>query len=436
MPSALTVSVIMPTFNRAAYVATAIESILAQDWPIADFVVVDDGSDDDTRAVLASYQPRISVVHQQNQGKVAAIARGLAETRGDLVWIMDDDDIALPGALAALIAPLARDPAVMFSYGHMVKFTTDTQGDMVLGERSDYAEADPRPFLVKLMEDCFITGHPCVLVRRQCYLSMAPFDTGVTASVDYYFHLRIASQGPTALVKEVVLLQRQHGGARGPRAARYGEVERVRRWKQSDRLLIGRMLDDLPLDLFAPAPASLPTDTPLGRRATLIQKAAIAGRKQLWPVCGTLLAEAFAIQPQTRLTPLERHILSRVLGCRYGLDEVYEDPTILDRLRQITALRPREARLSSELGRPLLHQMRQAIREGNAVRLRLALRLWRRLFTRRTLPVAIFDIVARSLRRAILGWRPSSSRPPAAMPLPLPAQPGRDAVNPSRVQAV
>jgi ELWxxDGT repeat protein len=147
---------------------------------------------------------------------MVAIERGLTETRGDLVWIMDDDDIACPNALATLAEPLLYDRDVVFSYGQMVKFVTNDRGDIVEGEKSDYPTRDSRPFLLKLMEDCFITGHPCVLVRRMAFEKMLPFDRSITSSVDYYFHLHMALLGSTAAVDEVVLLQRQHQGPRGP----------------------------------------------------------------------------------------------------------------------------------------------------------------------------------------------------------------------------
>lgn len=246
------ITVIVPTFNRAAYLAAAIASVLGQTAPIHDILIVDDGSTDGTRDVVSAYFPRVRYLHQPNGGKIAAIERGLGETSGDLVWIMDDDDIACPNALAALAAPLLREPHLVFSYGHLVQFTTQPDGTMVEGARSHYPTDDPRPFLLKFMEDGFITGQPCVLARRTALEAIFPFDHTITASVDYCLNLDMGLLGPAAFVDETVLLQRQHAGARGPLANRYEESERADRWKRSDQILIGRLLAKMPLDAFVP----------------------------------------------------------------------------------------------------------------------------------------------------------------------------------------
>lgn len=393
------ISVILPTFNRAAYVTAAIESVLAQTMPIHDFIVIDDGSDDGTNKAIERYRPRLRYLHQANQGKVAAIELALAEARGDLVWVMDDDDIASPNALAALVEPHRRDPDLVFSYGHLVKFTTTDDGKIVKGERPVYPEEDPRPFVVKLMEDCFITGHPCVLARRTAYEAMLPFDRSITSSVDYYFHVHMALLGAAACVDEVVLLQRQHSGERGTAAARYEESERVQRWKRSDRILIEQMLDRMELQAFDPGNGK--KDSPLARRACLIQRAAIAARKQLWERALQDLSEAFWIEHDVPLTPLEFHILSRFLGCRYGIEEVYRKPHIISRLRKIARSRPQESGIAGELGRPLLHQMKNGIRAGSPNQFLDALGLWLRLMDFRSGTAASAAIAKRAFKRAI-----------------------------------
>lgn len=405
------ISVILPTFNRAAYVTAAIDSVLAQTMPIHEFIVIDDGSDDGTHKEIERYRPRLRYLHQENRGKVAAIEKGLAETSGDLVWIMDDDDIASPHALAALAEPLRRDPAVVFSYGNLVKFTTTDWGGVIEGETPIYPIDDPRPFLLKMMEDCFITGHPCVLARRSAYEAMMPFDCSITSSVDYYFHLRMAELGPAAFVDEIVLLQRQHGGARGPAAERYEESERVQRWKRSDRVLIEQMLDRMDLEKFDPASGQSSEAAPLTRRACLIQRAAIAARKQLWERALQDLSEAFAIERDTVLTPLELRILSCLLGCRYGIEEVYREPTILSRLRNLSKARPAETAIAGELGRPLLHQMKNALRAKSADQVLGAFRLWLRLMDVRSGVAASSAVARRQLRRATGKSKQTKSSP-------------------------
>jgi glycosyltransferase involved in cell wall biosynthesis len=108
------VSLIMATYNRASTLPRAIDSVLAQDYPDWELIVVDDGSTDDTAAVLAAYSdPRIRVLcHQHNRGLMAAKNTGLDDIRGEWFTFLDSDDAIVPGALSALMAVVARDPTI------------------------------------------------------------------------------------------------------------------------------------------------------------------------------------------------------------------------------------------------------------------------------------------------------------------------------------
>ena len=93
-------SVIIPTYNRGAILAEAIASVLAQDCPDLELIVVDDGSTDDTRAMLERRFPQAIYLHQTNRGPAAARNRGVAAARGDYIAFLDSDDLWLPGKIA------------------------------------------------------------------------------------------------------------------------------------------------------------------------------------------------------------------------------------------------------------------------------------------------------------------------------------------------
>jgi glycosyltransferase involved in cell wall biosynthesis len=93
------VSVVIPNFNYARFVAQAIESALALDWPQVEVIVVDDGSTDDSRAVIDRYRERVTIVHQENGGQIAACNTGFARSRGDVVVFLDSDDVLHPSLL-------------------------------------------------------------------------------------------------------------------------------------------------------------------------------------------------------------------------------------------------------------------------------------------------------------------------------------------------
>ncbi|MDB5847639.1 MAG: hypothetical protein JWP29_1391 [Rhodoferax sp.] len=95
------VSIVIPCYNYAEYVRRAIESALAQCWPLVEVVVIDDGSTDDSASVIAGFGERIRAVRQANAGHVAAFNHGFAISTGEIVIFLDADDLLHPGAARA-----------------------------------------------------------------------------------------------------------------------------------------------------------------------------------------------------------------------------------------------------------------------------------------------------------------------------------------------
>src|SRR5262245_43459658 len=98
------VSVIVTCFNYGRYVARAIESALAQSYRNFEIVVVNDGSRDDSLAVISRYAERVRIIDQPNQGSIAAYNAGFAATRGDLIVLLDADDWLEPQLLERVVA--------------------------------------------------------------------------------------------------------------------------------------------------------------------------------------------------------------------------------------------------------------------------------------------------------------------------------------------
>ena len=91
-----TISVVIPNFNYASFVGAAIDSALNLDWPAVEVIVVDDGSTDSSRDVLAGYGGRIVTILQANAGQLVACNKGFAASRGDIVIFLDSDDLLHP----------------------------------------------------------------------------------------------------------------------------------------------------------------------------------------------------------------------------------------------------------------------------------------------------------------------------------------------------
>ena len=106
-----TVSVIVPTFNRARYLPECLESLLAQTFPPTQIVVVNDGSTDDTASAVKPYLDRIEYIEKENGGKSSALNLVLPNIRNDYVWIFDDDGDPCP---APVPRPERGNLAVVF----------------------------------------------------------------------------------------------------------------------------------------------------------------------------------------------------------------------------------------------------------------------------------------------------------------------------------
>src|SRR5262247_1452486 len=114
-----TVSVVIPCFNQGDFLGDAITSAMTQDGVLAEIIVVDDGSTDDTREVAAAF-PDARYIHQENAGLSAAPDTGLSVATGEFVVFLDSDDRLLPGALAAGVAALSQHPEAALAYGRYV----------------------------------------------------------------------------------------------------------------------------------------------------------------------------------------------------------------------------------------------------------------------------------------------------------------------------
>jgi glycosyltransferase involved in cell wall biosynthesis len=143
------VTVILPTYNRSAFLPAAFESIARQTFEDWNLVVVDDGSTDDTRAVVADHTrpfgDRVQYIYQRNQGAYAARNRGLDVALGEYVAFFDSDDIWLPHHLVRCVTALRKNPDIDWVFGacQLIDLATGT----VLEPNTFYVAGQPRPFL-------------------------------------------------------------------------------------------------------------------------------------------------------------------------------------------------------------------------------------------------------------------------------------------------
>ena len=226
------VSVVIPTYNYGRFVTEAVESVLAQTLPAAEVVVIDDGSTDDTRDRLAPYGGRIRYVYQANNGLPAARNAGIRAARGDLIALLDSDDLWHPRKLEAQVAVLARSPEVGL-------VAADPAPDVSAGWPTvgDPAGLPVRPVTLRDMLVRSRFGPSSVLVRRACFDEVGLFDTGLRSAEDRDMWLRIAACFPVVKVEAPLWWYRLHGGNMSAAAGRMEENE---------LRVVRRALDSLP----------------------------------------------------------------------------------------------------------------------------------------------------------------------------------------------
>lgn len=206
------ITIVLPAYNVAPFVARAIESVLAQthrDWRL---VVIDDGSTDDTLAIIRGLaDPRIRVLTQSNSGVSAARNRGIGRIDGAAVMFLDADDWLAPDALARLAATLEAHPDAIAAHGAHC-FVSEDGRTWVESKTGPFPEGDILERL--LVRNLFANGGH-VLVRTQAVRRAVGFRSDITYGEDWEFWCRLAAQGSFVAVpgREPLLFVRRRGGS-------------------------------------------------------------------------------------------------------------------------------------------------------------------------------------------------------------------------------
>ena len=196
-----TVSVIIPTYNRAWVLKEAIDSVLAQDFHDFEIVVVDDGSTDNTPEILESYQ-QICVVRQDHRGVSAARNVGIARAAGRLITFLDSDDLWLPGKLSAQVA---------FFNAHSDALICQTEEIWIKNGTRVNPKKRHKKYSGMIFERCLelcIVSPSAVMMRRYLFNETGGFDETLPVCEDYDLWLRVACRFPVYLIEAPLVIKR------------------------------------------------------------------------------------------------------------------------------------------------------------------------------------------------------------------------------------
>lgn len=209
------VSIVVANYNCGRFVADAIDTALQQSYPHTEVIVVDDGSTDDSMAVLDRYRDRIRIVRQANQGVSAARNTGIHESRGDLVAFLDADDLWHRDKLAKQV-PLFDNPAVGLAYCG-VEYV-DERGRS-LGTNTRGLRGRVLRDIALLRETVVLAGGSTAVVRRRLFDEAGGFDPQLSTAADWDMWRRIACRAEVDVAREPLIQYRLRAGSmhRNPR---------------------------------------------------------------------------------------------------------------------------------------------------------------------------------------------------------------------------
>jgi glycosyltransferase involved in cell wall biosynthesis len=232
------VSVVIPTYNRAGTLAATLDSVLAQTYPRVEIIVCDDGSTDGTASVLAGYGPAVRFKRKTNGGVASARNAGIAEARGELIALMDSDDLCSIDRIALQAACFSQFPDIvlcssdfsalvdgrMTSASHIAAYygkVRSTPGGVngLYSQRSvlerpahrqaDSALADRVEVLTGRVYESMIWGNivhpPTVMVRRDVFDKIGYFDESIPIATEYDWLIRASRLGPFAYLDRPLL---------------------------------------------------------------------------------------------------------------------------------------------------------------------------------------------------------------------------------------
>lgn len=355
-------TVIIPTFNRSAYLRETLESLFAQTLPPAEIIVADDGSTDDTPEQMAKLGDRIRYVRKSNGGKSDTLNQCIELAQHPLIWIMDDDDIACPTGLEAMTRAISGRPEIGFVYGHYKRLGVDPiSGARRVWDCGHWSDVEDDQFYRANLND-FFAHHPGLLVRREAYESLLPFSLQYSRSEDYEMLIRLADRFDCRRTDEIIFFQRQHDGLR------FGNLDgakRMQRWIDEQMSMFKSIRTDLPLASFLPRKdRHFPLAAPQQREA-LIVRGVVMARKKLWPEAfEDLLAGSSIEGAQGPLSSAERAASRHMFFSKFGSSEVPFDRTVRQGLHTLAGKGPVGREIARVAARSLLWFIRKELQAG------------------------------------------------------------------------
>jgi glycosyltransferase involved in cell wall biosynthesis len=213
------VSIVIPCYNQGNYLRQAIESVLSQDCPRVELIVLDDGSTDDTPAVLAPYAGRFHYETHANMGQAKTLNKGWAMSKGEYLSYLAADDFLLPGAVGRSVGKLSADPGLVLTYCDFN--VVDPKSRVLRQVRTP--EFSYRDLAVKII----CQPGPGVFFRRDAFERAGFWDGLLRQIPDYEYWLRLGLEGAFARIPQALAAYRVHDRSQSFAPVSAGRAEEI-----------------------------------------------------------------------------------------------------------------------------------------------------------------------------------------------------------------
>lgn len=195
------ISIVTPNFNMGQFLKETIDSVLSQDYPHVDYVVMDAASTDNSVDILRQYGTRLNWCSEKDRGQADAVNRGFHATNGEIFAFLNSDDTYLPGALGAVAKHFRNNPVVGMIYGEA--YHVQLSGEVI-------ARYPTEPFdLDRFQRQCFIC-QPAAFMKRDAFRNAGMMNVNMHFALDYELWMRIAKQYPVLKVDDYLATSRMH----------------------------------------------------------------------------------------------------------------------------------------------------------------------------------------------------------------------------------
>ena len=201
------VTIVTPSYNQAQFLDETMRSVLEQDYPNLEYIVIDGGSTDGSVEIIKRYEDRLAYWQsQKDKGQTDAINQGFRRASGEILAWLNSDDLLLPGAVSAAVKQLQAHPEVGMVYGDCL--LVDAQGATVRkfpARQTDYQ---------KLRRGYVHIPQQASFFRADLWQQVGPLDDSFFFAMDYDLWVRLAAKAPLLHVPETWACFRLHEGAK------------------------------------------------------------------------------------------------------------------------------------------------------------------------------------------------------------------------------